>query len=98
MKPNLIALRTKGPKHPPGDSAQITRGLGGYTHRVRSRAPSGKSKCPLGQFYPNLNYLRARELHPSGALMRTLWQVKSSPGRFYLNHMGARGLLSGTKY
>ena len=27
-----------------------------------------------------------------GALMRTLWQVKSSLGRFYPNHPGARGL------
>ena len=32
---------------PPGDSAQITQGLGGYTHRVRSRAPSGEpEQCP----------------------------------------------------
>ena len=31
---------------PPGDSIRITRGLGGYTRRVCSRAPSGKSKYP----------------------------------------------------
>jgi len=35
------------------EAGQITRGLGGYTHQVRSRAPSGeltpmKSKHPLG--------------------------------------------------
>ena len=39
--------------YPPSDSTQITWGLGGYTHRVRSRAPSGeltptKSKHPPG--------------------------------------------------
>ena len=28
--------------YPLGDSTQITRGLGGYTHRVCSRAPSGE--------------------------------------------------------
>ena len=33
-----------------------------------------------------------------GALARTLWQTKIPPGRFYLNHPGAQGLLSGTKY
>ena len=27
---------------PPGDSARIIWGLGGYTRRVRSRAPSGE--------------------------------------------------------
>ena len=31
---------------PPSDSIRITRGLGGYTRRVRSRAPSGKSNHP----------------------------------------------------
>ena len=35
-------------KNPPDDSTRITRGLRGYTHRVRSRAPAGKSKHPPG--------------------------------------------------
>ena len=52
-KPSLTALLTEGPILPPGDSTQITRGLRGNTHRVRSRAPFGeltptKSKHPLG--------------------------------------------------
>ena len=33
---------------PPGDSARITQGLGGYTRRVRSRAPSSELKYPPG--------------------------------------------------
>ena len=42
QKTNLAAITAKGPKYPLGNSTRITRGLGGYTHRVRSRAPSGK--------------------------------------------------------
>ena len=42
------SLTHGGSKTPPGDSARITRGLGGYTHRVRSRAPSGQPEHPPG--------------------------------------------------
>ena len=45
-----------------GDSIRITRGLEGYTRRVRSRAPSGKSNHPrailsesLGGYYRGSN-------------------------------------------
>ena len=95
--PNLIAIPAKGPNYPPGDSIRITRGLGGYTRQVHSRAPSGESIYLLGdsiritrgldlwqieihprRFYPN--HPGARGLHPSGALVRTLWQVKSPHG------------------
>ena len=31
---------------PPTDPFRITRGLGGYAHRTRSRAPSGKETQP----------------------------------------------------
>ena len=55
----------RGRYNPPGDSTRVTRGLGGYTHRVRSRAPSGKlasmkSKTPSRRFYPN--HLESRGL------------------------------------
>jgi hypothetical protein len=44
--PNLTAIPTKGLNYPLGDSIKITRGLRGYTRRVRSRAPSGKPNHP----------------------------------------------------
>ena len=50
--PNLTAIPTNGPNYPPSDSIRITRGLGGYTRRVRSRAPSGESKYPPGDSAP----------------------------------------------
>ena len=54
---------------------------------MRSRAPSGKLKYPLG------NSIRiTRGLHPSGALARTLWQVKSPPSDSIQITWGARGL------
>ena len=73
--------------YPSSDSIRITRGFGGYTRQVRSRAPSGESKYPPGRFCPN--HPRARRLHPTGALARTLWQIEIPPGRFYPNHSGA---------
>ena len=41
-----LALTLWRIKIPLGDYIQITQGLGGYTHRVCSRAPSGKSNHP----------------------------------------------------
>ena len=84
--------------YPPGNSTQITRGLGGYTHRVRLRTPSGELTpiLPLGD-----STQITRGLHPSGELVGTLWRTNSDkietpPERFYPNHLGAQGLLSGT--
>ena len=37
-------------KIPPGDSARITQGLGGYTRRVRSRAPYIRITQGLGGY------------------------------------------------
>ena len=42
------SLTHEGSETPPGDSTRITWGLGGYTHQVRSRAPSGEPKHPPG--------------------------------------------------
>ena len=88
--PNLKAIPAKGLNYPPGDSIQITRGLGGYTRRVRSRAPSGESKYPLGDSTRITRGLggythRVCSRAPSG-------ESKYPPGRFYPNHLGTQGL------
>ena len=44
MPPETMAQNVGKSKNPPGDSTRITKGLGGYTHRIRSRTPVGKSK------------------------------------------------------
>ena len=45
---SMLSLGINGsrPKGPPTDPYRIARGLGGYTHRVRSRAPSGEETLP----------------------------------------------------
>ena len=90
-------------KHPPGDSTRITRGLKGYTRRVRSRAPSGKSEhllasrsipraippeSPGGSGATPIGCARAHPL----AHQNTFWRAEASPGRFHPNHPGAWGL------
>ena len=54
-------------------------------------AESSLSKNPLKEYSTPP---QARGLHPPGALVRTRWQVKIAPRQFYLNHLGAQGLLS----
>ena len=80
-------------KYPPSDSAQITRGLGGYTHWVRSRAPSGELKQPPGDSAQITQGLGAT---PIGCAHAHPLANQNTPGRFCLNHPGARGLLSRT--
>ena len=55
-------------KIPPGRFCRITQGLGGYTRRVRSRAPSGESKYPQSILpkSPGGYTRRVRSRAPSG--------------------------------
>ena len=46
-----------------------------------------------GPNYPPGDSIRiTRGLHPTGALVRTLWRIAIPLGRLYLNHPGAQGL------
>jgi hypothetical protein len=47
----MLSLGIKGsrPTNPLTDPSWITQGIGGYTHWVRSRAPSDLSSCPIDE-------------------------------------------------
>ena len=85
--------------YPLGDSTRITRGLRGYTHRVRSRAPSSeliptKSKHPPGDSTRITRGLegythRVRSHAPSGELTPT--KPKHPPGDSARTTRGLRG-------
>ena len=82
--------------YPPGDSTRITRGLRGYTHRVRLRAPSGELTLilPLGDSTQITRGLggythRVRSRAPSGELTPT--KSKHPPGDSAQTTRGLRG-------
>ena len=46
----------------------------------------------MGPNYPSGDSIQITQgLHPTSALVRTLWRIKIPPGQFYPNHIGLEG-------